>query len=355
MSILAANNLQDQLMGYFHAAADTAASGSANRIGILLINLGTPDSPSYFAVQRYLREFLSDRRVIDTPRPIWLPLLYGIVLPFRPFKTARNYRKIWMPEGSPLAVYSKRLAAKIAASLRDRFGDRVSTQLAMTYGNPSVESAVAAFARQGIDKLLVLPLYPHYCSSTTGSVFDATHRSLQRWRWLPEIRFINDYYADSGYIDALTAQVRKHWDAVGERSHLLFSYHGIPASYVKNGDPYKHQAEETTRLVVAQLGLGDTQFSHCYQSRFGRVEWLKPYTVDTIKDLAARGVRKIDVVSPSFAVDCLETLEEVAVEYRDKFLEIGGERLLLVPGLNDEPQHVKALTAILENRLQGWT
>jgi protoporphyrin/coproporphyrin ferrochelatase len=355
MSILAANNLQDQLMGYFHAAADTAASGSANRIGVLLVNLGTPDSPTYFAVQRYLREFLSDRRVIDTPRPIWLPLLYGYVLPLRPFKTARNYRKIWMPEGSPLAVYSKRLAAKIAASLQDRCGDRVITQLAMTYGNPSVESAVARFAQQGIDKLLVLPLYPHYCSSTTGSVFDATHRGLQRWRWLPETRFINDYYADGGYIDALTAQISKHWDAASERSHLLFSYHGIPSSYVKNGDPYKHQAEETTRLVVARLGLRDAQFSHCYQSRFGRVEWLKPYTVDTIRELAARGVRKIDVVSPSFAVDCLETLEEVAVEYRDRFLEFGGERLLLVPGLNDEPQHVKALTAILENRLQGWT
>src|SRR5271155_638936 len=255
-------------MAHYRAVAQADAASSANRIGVLLVNLGTPDSPTYFAVQRYLREFLGDRRVIDTPRPIWLPLLYGIVLPLRPFKTARNYRKIWMPEGSPLAVYSMRLAARIAASLRDRCGDRVSVQLAMTYGNPSVDSAVATFAQQGIDKMLVLPLYPHYCSSTTGSVFDATHRSLRRWRWLPETRFINDYYADGGYIDALTAQVRKHWDAASERSHLLFSYHGIPASYVKNGDPYKHQSEETTRLVVAQLGLSDTQFSHCYQSRF---------------------------------------------------------------------------------------
>ena len=167
-------------MGYFHAVAQGAASGTSNRIGVLLVNLGTPDSPTYFAVQRYLREFLSDRRVIDTPRAIWLPLLYGVVLPFRPFKTARNYRKIWMPEGSPLAVYSQRLAAKIDAALRGSFGDRVVTRLGMTYGNPSVESAVAEFASQGIDKLLVLPLYPHYCSSTTGSVFDATTRGLQR-------------------------------------------------------------------------------------------------------------------------------------------------------------------------------
>jgi protoporphyrin/coproporphyrin ferrochelatase len=342
-------------MGYFHAVAQGAASGTSKRIGVLLVNLGTPDSPTYFAVQRYLREFLGDRRVIDTPRAIWLPLLYGVVLPFRPFKTARNYRKIWMPEGSPLAVFSQRLSAKIDAALRSSCADRVVTRLAMTYGNPSVESAVAEFASQGIDKLLVLPLYPHYCSSTTGSVFDATTRAMQRWRWLPETRFINDYYADGGYIDALTAQIIKHWEVQGERSHLLFSYHGIPASYVANGDPYKRQAEQTTRMVVEKLGLSQEQWSHCYQSRFGRVEWLKPYTIDTIRALAGRGVRKLDVVSPSFAVDCLETLEEVAVEYRDKFLEFGGERLALVPGLNDEPQHVRALTAILENRLRGWT
>jgi protoporphyrin/coproporphyrin ferrochelatase len=342
-------------MGYFHAAADSAASSGTTRIGVLLVNLGTPDSPTYFAVQRYLRDFLGDRRVIDTPRAIWLPLLYGVVLPFRPFKTARNYRKIWMPEGSPLAVYSKRLTAKIAAALKERYGEGVRTQLAMTYGNPSIEKAVKSFAQQGIDKLLVLPLYPHYCSSTTGSVFDATHRNLRRWRWLPETRFINDYYADPGYIDAVTAQIRKHWTLMGERAHLLFSYHGIPASYVANGDPYKRQAEQTTRLVVEKLGLSSADWSHCYQSRFGRVEWLKPYTIDTIQDLARRGVRKLDVVSPSFAVDCLETLEEVAVEYRDKFIEFGGERLTLVPGLNDEPQHVQALVAILESRLSGWT
>ena len=341
-------------MGYFHAAAHAAASGVSRRIGVLLVNLGTPDSPSYFAVQRYLREFLADRRVIDTPRALWLPLLYGVVLPFRPFKTARNYRKIWLPEGSPLAVYTQRLAAKIDASLQHSFGGRVQMQLAMTYGSPSVDSAIRSFAQQGIDQLLVLPLYPHYCSSTTGSVFDATHRGLRRWRWLPEIRFVNDYHADPGYIEAVSTQIRQHWAAMGERSHLVFSYHGIPASYVAHGDPYQHQAEETTRLVAAQLGLSHGEWSHCYQSRFGRVEWLKPYTLDTLRDLASRGIRKVDVASPSFAVDCLETLEEVAIAYRDKFLELGGERLSLVPGLNDQPQHVAALGALIKNRLQGW-
>jgi protoporphyrin/coproporphyrin ferrochelatase len=299
-----------------------------------------------------LREFLSDLRVIDTSRWIWLPLLYGVVLPLRPLRTARNYRKIWMRDGSPLAVYSKRLGAKIEALLRLRLQDRLSVQLAMTYGTPSIASAVQSFAEQGVAKLIVLPLYPHYCSSTTGSVFDATHRALQRWRCLPELRFVNDYHDDEGYIDALTAKIREHWHAVGESSHLLFSYHGIPASYVAKGDPYQRQAEATTRQVVARLSLGDSQWSHCYQSRFGKVPWLTPYTIDVIKQLAERGVRRITVASPSFAVDCLETLEEVAIEYSDKFKQWGGEQLTLVPCLNDDDEHARALANVVRSRLR---
>ncbi len=341
-------------MPYFHAAASAAASNadlSPDRIGVLIVNLGTPDSPSYFAVQRYLREFLSDRRVIDTSRWIWLPLLYGVVLPLRPLRTARNYRKIWTPDGSPLAVYSKRLSVKIEALLQPVFQDRLRVQLAMTYGNPSIASAVQSFAEQGVTKLIVLPLYPQYCSSTTGSVFDATHRALQRWRYLPEIRFLNDYHDDEGYIDALTAKIREHWDVSGEAAHLLFSYHGIPASYVAKGDPYQRQAEATTRQVVTRLKVGDSQWSHCYQSRFGKVPWLTPYTIDAIKQLAERGVRKLTVASPSFAVDCLETLEEVALEYRDKFTQWGGEQLTLVPCLNDDDAHARALANIVTSHL----
>jgi protoporphyrin/coproporphyrin ferrochelatase len=343
-------------MRYFHAAASAAASSGGShpdRIGVLIVNLGTPDSPSYFAVQRYLREFLSDRRVIDTSRLIWLPLLYGVVLPFRPLRTARNYRKIWMPDGSPLAVYSKRLSAKVDALLRPEFQDRLRVQLAMTYGNPGIEGAVKSLAEQGVAKLVVLPLYPHYCSSTTGSVFDGTSRALRRWRRLPEIRFINDYHDDAGYIEVLTAKIRGHWDARGESSHLLFSYHGIPSSYVARGDPYQRQAERTTRLVVGRLGLADHQWSHCYQSRFGRVPWLQPYTIDAIKQLADRGVRRITVASPSFAVDCLETLEEVALEYRDRFIQWGGMQLTLVPCLNDDDDHARALANIIKGRLRG--
>jgi protoporphyrin/coproporphyrin ferrochelatase len=344
-------------MPYFHAVAAATASQDSQavgRIGVLIVNLGTPDSPSYLAVQRYLREFLSDRRVIDTSRLIWLPLLYGVVLPFRPLRTARNYRKIWMNEGSPLAVYSTRLAAKVGALLQAEFGDQVRAEVAMTYGKPAIAQAIEVFAQAGVEKLLVLPLYPQYCSATTGSVLDGTNRALKRWRCLPEVRFINDYHDDEGYIHALSTQIQRHWTQIGERSHLLLSYHGIPASYVAKGDPYQRQTEATTRLVASRLGLNETQWSHCYQSRFGRVEWLKPYTLDTLKELADRGCTKLTVASPSFAVDCLETLEEVAIEYRDRFLEWGGERLTLVPGLNDGDDHAAALAAIVKSRLKGW-
>jgi ferrochelatase len=340
-------------MPYYRAAAPAAAS-MPERIGVLLANLGTPDTPDYFAVQRYLREFLSDRRVIDTPRLIWLPLLYGVVLPLRPCKTLRKYRKIWTPQGSPLLVYSRALAEKIAARLRELHGDHVRVELGMTYGNPSIAAALAALAAQNVKRLLVLPLFPQYCSSTTGSVFDRTGQALRRVRWLPETRFVNDYHAETGYIDAWAQHVLDHW-RVRARSHLVFSYHGIPAAYVAAGDPYQAQAQATSRRVAARLRLEPSEWSHCYQSRFGRVEWLKPYAEETLAQLLSRGVRDVTVVSPSFAVDCLETLEEVAMEYRDKFVAMGGERLTLVPGLNAEDAHAAMLAQVAGNHLQGWT
>ena len=339
-------------MAYFRAAT-LHPGATPERLGVLLVNLGTPDAPNYRAVQRYLREFLSDPRVIDTPRSVWLPLLYGLVLPFRPLRTARNYRKIWMSEGSPLAVYSKRLAAKVGALLQSAYPGQVRIDLAMTYGNPGIEQAIRRFSEQGVDRLLVLPLYPQYCSATTGSVWDGATRAMQRWRTLPEFRFVNDYHDDPGYIDALAARINPHLTP-GEGAHLLFSYHGIPAAYAAKGDPYQRHTEATTRLVVNRLKLADHQWSHCYQSRFGRVEWLKPYTIDTIKELADRGVRRLTVASPSFAVDCLETLEEVAIEYRDVFLEHGGEALTLVPALNDGDDHAAVLTAVIQKQLEGW-
>ena len=340
-------------MSYYRAVAPAAAS-TPERIGVLLVNLGTPDSPSYFAVLRYLREFLGDRRVINTSRLIWLPLLYGIILPLRPLRTVRNYRKIWMQDGSPLAVYSKRLATKVGQVLEQTAGDGLRVALGMTYGNPSITSALQALAEQNVRKLLVLPLYPQYCSSTTGSVFDRTSAALQRWRWLPETRFVNDYYDDAGYVEALAASIEAHWAKIGSRSHLVFSYHGIPAAYVEEGDPYQAHAEATTRLVVSRLGLEQADWSHCYQSRFGSVVWLQPYTEDALEMLAKRGVRQVTVVSPSFAVDCLETLEEVAIEYRDKFSDLGGERLTLVPAVNDEDSHATALASIIQAHIGDW-
>jgi protoporphyrin/coproporphyrin ferrochelatase len=341
-------------MPYYRAVAPAAAA-TPDRIGVLIVNLGTPDAPSYFAVQRYLREFLADRRVINTSRWIWLPILYGIVLPLRPIKSARNYRQIWMQEGSPLAVYSTRLTSKIENRLREKLGDRVRVALGMTYGNPSIDGAIHALAEQNVRRLLVLPLYPQYCSSTTGSVFDRTVRALSYWRWLPETRFVNGYYADPGYLDALAARIEEHWRRGGERSHLVFSYHGIPVSYVEQGDPYRAEAEATTRMVASRLGLKESEWSHCYQSRFGSVVWLQPYTEDALRELAARGIRKLTMVSPSFAVDCLETLQEVAIEYAHKFLEFGGERLSYVPALNDDDRHVDVLVSVIRNRLSGWT
>jgi ferrochelatase len=259
-----------------------------------------------------------------------------------------------MQHGSPLAVYSHRLTNKLSDRLQAALGDRVRVALGMTYGNPSVASAVRILAEQNVRRLLVLPLYPQYCSSTTGSVFDRTAAALGRWRWMPEMRFINDYHADGGYIDALSARIREYWERAGERTHLVFSYHGVPASYVSEGDPYQAQAEATTRAVVSRLSLASEDWSHCYQSRFGRVRWLQPYTEDTLHELAKRGKRKLTVVSPSFAVDCLETLQEVGLEYRDKFRELGGESLALVPALNDDDRHVEALSGIVRNNLQGW-
>jgi ferrochelatase len=341
-------------MPYYRAAAHADATPSTPpRIGVLIVNFGSPDSPTYFATQRFLKELLGDRRANKTPRLILRPLLYGAILPFRPLFIARKYRKIWTEAGSPLAVYSRRLVDKIALRLQSASGDQVRVALGMTYGNPSLAEAVKDLALQNVKRLLVLPLFPQHASSTTGAVFDRTSRALQRWRWLPETRFVSDYHDDAGYIGALCARIAEHWAQAGERSHLLLSYHGIPAADAHAGDPYLARAEATTRLVVARLGLAAGEWSHCYQSRFGETGWLQPYTEDALKALAKRGLTKLSV-SSSFAVDCLETLEEVTIEYRDQFLAQGGARLSLVPALNDQDLHAEALASIVRHHLNEW-
>jgi ferrochelatase len=340
-------------MSYYRSVAQATAS-TADRVGILVVNLGTADAPTYLAVQRYLREFLSDRRVIDRPPLFWLPLLYGVVLPLRPIRTARNYRRVWTQDGSPLAVYSRRLTHKIGSVLRAECGDTVCVELGMTYGKPAIAGAIQRLAEQGVRRLLVLPLYPQYCSATTGSVYDRVGDVLKRWRWLPAVRIVSSYYQEPGYIDAWARRIAQRWEERGERSHLVLAYHGIPESYVRDGDPYQLQAEATTRLIAARLSLSGDQYSHCYQSRFGPVAWLQPYTKDVLPDLVKRGIRKLTVISPSFAVDCLETLEEVAIEYRDQFLHLGGERFDFVTCLNDEDGHAELLVALIRRNLIGW-
>ena len=339
-------------MAYYRIAPAPPA-GTPERIGILLVNLGTPSQPTYGSVWRYLREFLSDRRVIETSRLLWYPLLYGLILNLRSLRTARNYRKVWMREGSPLMVLSKALAVKVAARVQAAYGDRARVELAMTYGSPSVDSALERFSTAQVRKLLVVPLYPQYCASTTGAVFDRVGETLRRRRWIPELRFVNDYFRGPAYVKAVADSIRAHWQRLGRRTHLLLSFHGIPQSYVAQGDPYQQHAQGTAALLRQELGLAEQDSTLAYQSRFGPVQWLQPYTADSLRALAARGVKEVCVASPSFAVDCLETLEEIAVEYRAMFAALGGT-LELVPALNDGDAHVEALFEVIGRHLQGW-
>jgi protoporphyrin/coproporphyrin ferrochelatase len=330
-------------MAWFLGAND--GTGPVSDAGVLLVNLGTPAAPTYGAIRRYLGAFLGDRRVVEACPAYWYPILHGPILTFRPLKTAKLYRAVWTPEGSPLLVHSRRLAAALQARLGDPA--RVRVELAMTYGDPSVRAAIERLQAARVRRLVVLPLYPQYSGSTTGAVFDAVARALVRYRNVPELHFVSDYHAHPAYIGALAARVRGVWAAHG-RSHLVFSNHGIPVKYVVAGDRYAAQVEHTTTLLVAALGLGPDDYSSAFQSRFGPTEWLTPYTDDRLRELASGGVRAVTVVTPSFAVDCLETLEEIGVTSRRRFLAAGGERFTLVPALNDAPEHVAALAAVLE-------
>jgi protoporphyrin/coproporphyrin ferrochelatase len=313
-------------------------------VGVLLVNLGTPESPDYGPIRRYLGAFLGDRRVVEACPAYWYPILYGPILTFRPLRTAKLYRAVWTDQGSPLLVYSKQLANSLQRELGERGPVRVD--LGMTYGEPSVAAAIERLQAAGIRKLIVLPLYPQYSGSTTGAVFDVVTKALRRWRRVPELRFIADYHDEPAYIEALAARIRAVWAEEG-RSHLVLSNHGIPVKYVELGDPYREQVERTTALLVETLGLSASDYSLVFQSRFGPTTWLQPYTDDRLQELAASGVRAVTVVTPSFAVDCLETLEEIAVASREKFLAAGGERFTLVPALNDSSEHVAALAAVL--------
>ena len=334
-------------------------------IGLLITNVGTPDAPTPAAVRRYLREFLSDRRVVDLPRPLWWPLLYLFILPIRSRRSAHAYASIWTPEGSPLLRNTRRLAEALEVALSARLPEPVHVAVGMGYGNPSMRTALTTLRDRGCRRVLVLPLFPQYASPTTGSTFDAVTNVLRNWRHVPELRFASGYHDHPGYIAALARSVRDLWDRDGEPDRLLLSFHGLPQRYVADGDPYAAQCEETARLLVAALGLGEPapsakssggsgRWALAYQSRFGREEWLRPYTDETLRSWAANGIANVDVLSPGFAADCLETLEEIGIRNRAWFVEAGGRQLRYIPALNDRLDHVEALADVALRHLHGW-
>jgi ferrochelatase len=308
----------------------------------LIVNLGTPEAAAYGPIRRYLGEFLGDRRVVEACPAYWYPILFGPILTFRPLKTARLYKSIWTEAGSPLKHYTQELTRGIQES----FGTEVAIEMAMTYGQPSVGSALEKLLARRPDTLYVLPLYPQYSGSTTGAVFDVLVHQLKQYRHIPALRFINEYHAHPSFITALSQSVREQFDKTGQ-THLVISNHGIPVKYVTQGDPYQGQVERTAQLLMEQLGLTADQVSLTYQSRFGPTQWLTPATDDELVKLAQRGIKAVTVVTPSFAVDCLETLEEIAVGSREAFLHAGGERFELVPALNASAAHVTVLRSVL--------
>ena len=311
------------------------------KTGILLANLGTPDAPTPEAVKRYLRQFLSDPRVVDTSPALWWPLLRGVILPLRAPRVAKLYQSIWMEDGSPLMVYSKAQQQALAERLPD-----TPVALGMSYGSPSLESAVDELLASGVEHMEVLPLYPQYSCSTVAAVWDELARILARKRGIPGVSFIRDYADDSSYIDALAKSARDSFAQHGEPDLLLLSYHGIPQRYADEGDDYPQRCRDTTRELVSALGLPPEKVMMTFQSRFGREPWLTPYTDETLKMLAEKGTRHIQVMCPGFAADCLETLEEIAVQNREIFLEAGGKQYEYIPALNATPEHIEMMVKL---------
>jgi ferrochelatase len=327
--------------------------GQPEQTGILLVNLGTPDAPTAVALRRYLAEFLSDPRVVEIPRLAWWPILHGIILNTRPAKSAAKYATVWMPEGSPLAVWTARQATALQGELSAR-GHRLLVRPAMRYGQPSIPSVLDAMRAEGVTRVLVLPLYPQYASATTASVGDKVHQWARDARRVPEMRFVGEYHDDPGYIGALAARVQEHWSTHGRAERLVLSFHGVPHRTLLLGDPYHCQCHKTARLLGERLGLAAGELMVTFQSRFGKARWLEPYTEPTLRELAAKGVKRVDVMCPGFVSDCLETLEEIGEEAREAFLESGGEEFRYIDCLNARPDWIAALAGVAERHLQGW-
>lgn len=327
--------------------------GLAPSTAVLYCNLGTPDAPTPAAVRRYLAEFLGDPRVVEIPRAAWLPILYGLILPLRSAKSAAKYATIWTPEGSPLKVWTERQAKRLQGWLGEQ-GHRVRVASAMRYGSPSIAGELDALADAGANRILVLPAYPQYSGTTTASIIDAVGRWAQTRRNVPELRFVNRYHDERGYVLALAHRIEKHWREHGRPDHLLLSFHGVPERTLLLGDPYHCECRKTARLLAEALQLQEAQYTVSFQSRFGKAKWLEPYTEPTLQALARAGTKRVDVACPGFVADCLETLEEIAQEGRDAFLAAGGREFHYIPCLNDDTEWIHALGAVAAKHLAGW-
>jgi protoporphyrin/coproporphyrin ferrochelatase len=321
---------------------------------VLLVNLGSPDAPTPPAVRAYLKQFLSDPRVVEIPRFVWWPILYLFVLTTRPKASAKRYGQIWAPEGSPLKVYTERQATLLRGYLGERLRAPVEVDYAMRYGKPPIAEKLKALKEQGCDRILLLPLYPQYSASTTATAFDEAFRTLSRMRNQPEIRTVREFHDDPGYIRALAHTIREYWAKHGRPEILVMSFHGVPRRTVTLGDPYESQCKRTGHLLAEALGLSQEQYRITFQSRFGRAEWLQPYTADVLTDLGRRKTERVDVVCPGFTADCLETLEEIALEVRGLFVTAGGREFRYIPCLNDQHEWIAALADLTERHLAGW-
>lgn len=327
--------------------------GTPARTAVLLCNLGTPDAPTKAALRRYLAEFLSDPRVVEIPHLAWKPILHGVILRVRPAESAAKYASIWMPEGSPLRVWTEKQAKLLEGYLGERH-HFVQVRPAMRYGTPAIARVLDELKTAGANRVLVLPLYPQYAGPTTASVVDAVGAWAARTRALPELRFVNHFHDDPGYIAALETRVRQHWMRDGRGDVVVLSFHGVPERTLRLGDPYHCECQKTARLLAQRLELQTHQMRVTFQSRFGKAKWLEPYTESTLRTLAADGVRRVDVMCPGFTGDCLETLQEIAQQAREVFLRAGGQEFHYIAALNDLHEWIAALAAITMRHLQGW-
>ena len=327
--------------------------GSSEKTGVLITNLGTPDAPNAKSLKIYLNEFLSDQRVIEYPKILWQIILKGIILQTRPRRSAKAYKSIWTDKGSPLLSIAKSQLQLVKKNLLQEFPNSIF-ELGMRYGNPSINSALKKLQENQVRRLLILPLFPQYCAATTGSTFDHVTNILQSWRWIPEVRFINQYFEEENYVKAIAHSIDKFWIKNGKPEKIIFSFHGIPKSYHTKGDPYHCFCLKTSRLVREYMQLKEEEVITTFQSRFGRQEWLQPYTSETLKRLPKEGIKNINIISPGFSSDCLETLEELEFENKQYFIEAGGEVYKYIPCLNNDSLHIKMISELIIKHCKGW-